>query len=61
MTKKSRHMQMQSEGIHDMVLQIGNICTKACREPEEEFVRINNAISGMENIDKIESYNPDIP
>jgi CheY-like chemotaxis protein len=33
----------QADGIHEMVLQIENVCTQACRELEEEFVRIKNA------------------
>ena len=37
--------QQQNEGINDMVLQIGNICSQACIELEEEFNRIKNANS----------------
>jgi PAS domain S-box-containing protein len=33
----------QAEGIQDMVLQLGNVCTQACKELEEEFVKIKNA------------------
>ena len=32
--------QYQDDGIHDMVLQLENICSQACRELEEEFHRI---------------------
>ncbi len=35
----------QSDVIHDMVLQIGNVCTQACNELEEEFIKIKNASS----------------
>ena len=35
--------QQQTEGINDLVLQIGNICEQACQELKEEFVRIKNA------------------
>jgi CheY-like chemotaxis protein len=35
--------QKQTEGIHDMVLQLGTVCTQACLELEEEFNRIKNA------------------
>ncbi|MFZ4520943.1 MAG: ATP-binding protein [Bacteroidales bacterium] len=34
--------QKQSDGISDMVMQIGNICTQACSELEEEFIRIKS-------------------
>ena len=36
--------QKQSEGINDMVFQIGNVCAQACKELEEEFNRIKNVI-----------------
>ena len=32
-----------TDGISDMVLQIENVCTQACRELEEEFNMIKNA------------------
>ena len=32
--------QKQSDGINDMVLQLGNICTQACSELEEEYDKI---------------------
>jgi PAS domain S-box-containing protein len=32
--------QQQSDGITDLVFQLGNICTQACKELEEEFDRI---------------------
>jgi hypothetical protein len=35
--------QQQTEGIHDLVLQLGTVCTQACKELEEEFTRIKNA------------------
>ncbi|MCX6305939.1 MAG: ATP-binding protein [Bacteroidetes bacterium] len=35
--------QNQSDGINDMVLQIGNICSQACLELQEEFIKIKNA------------------
>ena len=35
--------QQQTEGIHDLVLQLGAVCTQACKELEEEFARIKNA------------------
>ena len=35
--------QQQTEGIHDLVLQLGAVCTQACKELEEEFNRIKNA------------------
>jgi len=35
--------QQQKDGIHEMVLQIGNVCTQACKELEEEFIKIKNA------------------
>jgi len=37
--------QQQTEGINDMVLQIGNICTQACKELEEEYTKFKNAKS----------------
>jgi hypothetical protein len=30
----------QSEGIQDLVMQLGTVCTQACSELEEEFDRI---------------------
>ncbi|MCX6266980.1 MAG: ATP-binding protein [Bacteroidetes bacterium] len=36
--------QKQADGINDLVLQIGNVCTQACIELEEEFAKIKNAI-----------------
>jgi NTP pyrophosphatase (non-canonical NTP hydrolase) len=30
--------QKQSDGINDLVLQLGNICNQACRELEEELI-----------------------
>ncbi|MCK9220629.1 MAG: ATP-binding protein [Bacteroidales bacterium] len=35
--------QKQGDGIHDLVQQLGNICTQACCELEEEFKRIKSA------------------
>ena len=35
--------QQQTDGIKDLVLQLGNICTQACLELEEEFNRIKKA------------------
>ncbi|MEI6885989.1 MAG: ATP-binding protein [Bacteroidota bacterium] len=32
--------QKQSDGMTDLVFQIGNVCTQACKELEEEFARI---------------------
>ena len=37
--------QQQTEGIKDMVLQIGDICTQACKELEEEYNKFKNAKS----------------
>jgi len=37
--------QIQTEGINDMVLQIGNVCTQACHELEEEYDKIKYAKS----------------
>lgn len=34
--------QEQAEGINEMVLQLGNICTQACMELEEEFIKIKD-------------------
>ena len=34
--------QQQADGINDLVFKLGNVCTQACRELEEEFNRINN-------------------
>jgi PAS domain S-box-containing protein len=34
--------QEQAEGINEMVLQLGNICTQACKELEEEFIKIKD-------------------
>ncbi len=33
----------QTDGINDLVLQLGNVCTQACKELEEEFNRIKNS------------------
>jgi PAS domain S-box-containing protein len=35
--------QQQTEGIHDLVLQLGTVCTQACKELEEEYNLIKNA------------------
>jgi PAS domain S-box-containing protein len=35
--------QQQTDGINDLVLQLGNVCTQACNELEEEFNRIKNS------------------
>jgi PAS domain S-box-containing protein len=37
--------QIQTEGINDMVLQLGNICTQACHELEEEYDKLKYAKS----------------
>jgi PAS domain S-box-containing protein len=37
--------QQQTEGINDMVIQIGDICTQACKELEEEYTKFKNAKS----------------
>jgi PAS domain S-box-containing protein len=37
--------QQQTDGITDMVLQIGDICTQACKELEEEYTKFKNAKS----------------
>jgi len=37
--------QQQSDGINDMVLQLGDICTQACKELEEEYLKYKNAKS----------------
>ena len=34
--------QEQTEGISEMVIQLGNICTQACMELEEEFIKIKD-------------------
>ncbi|CAN5357799.1 hypothetical protein BH11BAC1_BH11BAC1_03900 [soil metagenome] len=34
--------QQQITGIHDLVLQLENVCTQACRELEEELITIKN-------------------
>jgi CheY-like chemotaxis protein len=36
-------LHKQAEGIHDMVLQLGDVCTRACTELEEEYLKIKNA------------------
>ncbi len=35
--------QKQAEGIQDLVFQLGNVCSQACRELEEEFDKMKNA------------------
>jgi PAS domain S-box-containing protein len=35
--------QKQSDGIHELVLQLGNVCTQACSELEEDLNRIKKA------------------
>jgi PAS domain S-box-containing protein len=37
--------QKQSEGIKDMILQLGNVCAQACKELEEEYIKIKNTKS----------------
>ena len=37
--------QQQTDGINDLVFQLGNVCTQACIELEEEYVRIKNTIT----------------
>jgi len=37
--------QQKTEEINDMVLQIGNVCTQACKELEEEYNNIKNSKS----------------
>jgi len=37
--------QKQADGIQDLVIQLGNVCSQACCELEEEFNRIKNANS----------------
>jgi NTP pyrophosphatase (non-canonical NTP hydrolase) len=32
--------QKQSEGISDLVLQLGNVCNQACEELEEELLEL---------------------
>jgi len=34
--------QKQTDGIHDLVLQLELVCSQACRELEEEFNTIKN-------------------
>jgi len=34
--------QLQADGIQDMVLQLGNICSQACKELEEEYNMIKS-------------------
>jgi hypothetical protein len=34
--------QKQTDGIQDLVLQLGTVCTQACIELDEEFNRIKN-------------------
>jgi hypothetical protein len=36
--------QEQIEGINDLVFQIGNVCTQACIELGEDYVRLKNTI-----------------
>jgi PAS domain S-box-containing protein len=36
-------MQEQTDGINELVFQLGNVCEQACRELQEEFVRIKKA------------------
>jgi anti-sigma regulatory factor (Ser/Thr protein kinase) len=46
MAKKVQELastQKQSEGIQELVVQLGNVCTQACSELKEEFSRIKNA------------------
>ena len=38
--------QGQEEGIHDMILQLENVCSEACRELKEEFNNIKNRTNG---------------
>ncbi len=38
--------QLQIEGIHDLVLQLENVCTQACTELAEEFNRIKKSNNG---------------
>jgi CheY-like chemotaxis protein len=40
--KEYASTQQQTDGIHDLVLKIENVCTQACKELEEEFNRIKN-------------------
>jgi hypothetical protein len=35
--------QQLADGIHDMILQLENVCTQACKELTEEFNSIKNA------------------
>ena len=35
--------QIQTDEISEMVLKIGNVCTQACKELQEELNRIKNA------------------
>jgi hypothetical protein len=35
--------QQLADGIHDMVLQLENVCTQACKELTEEFHSLKNA------------------
>ncbi len=35
--------QLQEDGINDLVIQLENVCTQACKELEEELNRIKNA------------------
>jgi hypothetical protein len=37
--------QQQIDGINDLVFQIGNVCTQACLELGEEYVRLKNTIT----------------
>jgi PAS domain S-box-containing protein len=37
------HSQLETEKIHDLVLQLGAICAQACEELEEEFNSIKNS------------------
>ncbi len=47
--------QQQADGIPDMVLQLENICTQACKELEEEFNTIKNT-NYMKNGNKIKLF-----
>jgi hypothetical protein len=41
----ANNIQIQANAIPDMVLQLENVCTEACKELEEEFNRIKAANS----------------
>jgi NTP pyrophosphatase (non-canonical NTP hydrolase) len=40
--KEYASAEQVADGIHDLVMQLENVCTQACKELEEEFITIKN-------------------